>query len=440
MTYEVDCLVSSTSKAKSHPEAHMNGRATFIMLLATGALIVGSLFACYGYEKTWRLWNVRAMLPHFADTRFLTATADSLAEGHDPYLHNPQDPWGRKFNYPRIWLGLLSSGITQNHTTAAGLTIICLFFLSVLCSFDPYGHGTACVLFAVLVSPAVALAIERANVDLLLFAILAGAIATGSSTVSCLSIVGCSFLKLYPIAGLAYVLREDRRRFWFLSAVSFFVFTVYVAFTFVDLNYILRSTPKGIGMSYGVHVFWFWLRLQLGIPLGSHLGRFAMLASYAFAFLIFAAAALTVIRHPRVVPPHRGKSMDCFRTGASVYIGTFLLGTNFDYKLVFLVLTVPQLVSWLRNSTPYASVASKVALLAIIVSSWSLVLLAPLEHLPAGPSFALVLDELANWSLFAGLVYLILYSVPDWLADDARRAPPARFLATVGPSQSKRAR
>ena len=33
--------------------------------------------------------------------------------------------------------------------------------------------------------------------------------------------------------------------------------------------------------------------------------------------------------------------------GASIYIGCFILGNNFDYRFTFLILTIPQMVSWI---------------------------------------------------------------------------------------------
>ena len=38
-----------------------------------------------------------------------------------------------------------------------------------------------------------------------------------------------------------------------------------------------------------------------------------------------------------------------FHAGALIYLGTFAVANNFDYRLVFLLLTLPQLVEWVRT-------------------------------------------------------------------------------------------
>ena len=34
-----------------------------------------------------------------------------------------------------------------------------------------------------------------------------------------------------------------------------------------------------------------------------------------------------------------------FISGASIYIGTFIIGSNFDYRLIFLILTIPYIIN-----------------------------------------------------------------------------------------------
>jgi len=61
-----------------------------------------------GPDATFRVWGLNVESPAFSDSRVITAGIESLRDGHQPWVHNPRDPWQRNFNYPRVWLGLES--------------------------------------------------------------------------------------------------------------------------------------------------------------------------------------------------------------------------------------------------------------------------------------------------------------------------------------------
>jgi len=50
-------------------------------LLAVLAVVIFLLllFAFYGYNQTWQLWNIPVMSPAFADLRVITHGADAVA-------------------------------------------------------------------------------------------------------------------------------------------------------------------------------------------------------------------------------------------------------------------------------------------------------------------------------------------------------------------------
>lgn len=52
-------------------------------------------------------------------------------------------------------------------------------------------------------------------------------------------------------------------------------------------------------------------------------------------------------------------------------------------------------------------------LLAITLSFWYFIIRAILN-----PTVAYILDELCNWIVFSGLIYLFLASLPNWLIKD----------------------
>jgi len=110
-----------------------------------------------------------------------------------------------------------------------------------------------------------------------------------------------------------------------------------------------------------------------------------------------------------------------FWLGAGVYIGTFLLGNNWDYRLMFLLFTLPQLVEWIAGGHGRLRAAAWICVVALFLSMWYFVLKAGVEkYLPAGSYVHPMLDELINLTLFAGLIYLYALSLPEWMVDGGR--------------------
>ncbi len=96
--------------------------------------------------------------------------------------------------------------------------------------------------------------------------------------------------------------------------------------------------------------------------------------------------------------------LEAFRIGSSIYIGTFLIGNNWDDRLIFLLFTIPQILTWLKTQVQFESI-SGLALMAIILTTW----------LSNNPYQLHYLEELLNWSLFLFFAYSTLLTLPNWL-------------------------
>ncbi|MBM3263562.1 MAG: hypothetical protein FJY97_09100 [candidate division Zixibacteria bacterium] len=109
------------------------------------------------------------------------------------------------------------------------------------------------------------------------------------------------------------------------------------------------------------------------------------------------------------------KNIDSFRMGSGIYIGTFLLGSNCDYRLVFLLFTIPHIIYFMKYFSGYVSRISKMLVFAIVISTWHLFWSQFFSLFPFGRESAYVLEECMNWLIFFGLIYLVSYSAPDWI-------------------------
>lgn len=378
------------------------------------------LFNFYGYNNTWEVWNIKTMTPHFADTRNITHGAVPYSQGLDPMIENPGDPWQRRLNYPRIWHTLYSLGINKSHTTFMGLTIIFSFLVGVCLIIPNVDNKTLVLVFAAVLSPATLLGVERANIDLLMFFLASLSIfaAQRSNIFSGLIILFAFILKFFPIFGWAIFLKTGKSKFILSTIISLSFVGFYLFISYSDMLLIWEGVPRSIHTSYGINVVWMALS-----KLNLTLGVFVKVFSYLVIILIIIFAFLDPLQNKYLSEkPSNTLNIDAFRVGAAIYIGTFFLGNNWDYRLVFLIFTLPQLFLWTKLSTSISSI-STVAIISITFSHWHSIIAKLISYIPNGKYFIFILEELSNWIIFSSLVYLFIWSLPTWGKEFIRKPP-----------------
>jgi len=402
-------------------ESIMKARYKVIGASLSAVLFMVILLAVRGYDATWDMWNVVSMTPHFSDLRVITHGAESHALGLDPMREDPADPWQRKLNYPRVWQLLYSLGINQSHTTALGLLIVGSFLIGVCLVLPNAANLTLFLVFAAVLSPATLLGVERANIDLLMFFLVSLSVLAGQWSAIAATLIllaGCA-LKFFPVLGWAAMVKTGRSSFVKLGAIVLCLVGIYLLASRRDLALIDEATPRSTFLSYGFNVYWMALR-------EAYPSQAAVLKplSYVCAPLIFVMALSALFRPAGPPePPGAPLALDAFRAGSAIYVGTFLMGNNWDYRLVFLILTLPQLVLWSRSRGRLALVA-KVVIGLVLLSFWHMLIVKWLRPLANGYLIGLTIDEVANWAAFAGLAWLLFWSAPDWVSETARRMLP----------------
>jgi len=394
-----------------------------------------ALIALYGYNQTWLLWNIPVMSPPFADLRVITHGADSISKGLDPLVSNPGDPWGRPLNYPRIWQSLYLIGINKSHTIGLGLGIISSFLLGVVLVLPNSSNRTLALTTGALISPAVLLGIERANIDLFIFFLVAVTIylARKSALLADALIICSTALKLFPVFGITLFLRMRRRSFFKHMMLVMAILSLYLAVMLPEMRLISLATPRAIDLSYGINVAWMHME-----SINHSLGFLLRIICFA---LVLVVACLSVVAYKRssilkIADQWEGSlSLDSFRVGSSIYIGTFLLGNNWDYRLAFLILVIPQLSLWMLSPSRQLrcySIAATFTLLAsmwylVISKIWSILAAGLISLLPVAKMIPWLFDELSNWSLFFLLTYLFFLVLPEWTKNLLRYSSrPAR--------------
>jgi hypothetical protein len=391
-----------------------------IVLLACLACYLGvvALAGSAGFDL-WRHIGVPTASPSFLDTRVIVSGWECTRDGRDVLVENPCDPWQRPTNYPRIWMALAPLGLGEGSAVPLGVATGAAFLLAALALVGRLSLGETVLYAAVLLSPAVMFGVERGNNDLLVFALVVAAVAF-FRTHGALGRAACSglllfaaVLKLYPAFAFSVLLRQAPRRAALALGLTLVPFALYVAATFDDLRLISRATPRPVSLAYGAGVLVDGAsERSAGLPgagfLGGEPGRMAV---YLLALAL--ALGLALLLAGRLGPIPRGsttdRSLDAFWAGASIYLGTFaVLGNNWDYRLLFLLLVIPQLLRWIKDGGPFSAVSAW-ALVSIVGTLWLSV------WLPRLP-FSLPLDEALNWFLFVYLAAGLVLTLPRWLA------------------------
>ena len=398
---------------------------TFVLLIWLLLLVS---FKNIGYNKTWQLWGVQTEDLVFMDFRLIPSSAESFRNGFEPSVENPFEPGGRIFNYPAIWRLFFHTGITQDDTIPIGIAMIVLFFVGVILFPQRISAMNVFWMLMIIFSPASMLLYERGNVDLLVFFICVLIILSAgySAYVTAGLLVFGTMVKIFPFFGVTVLLKEPRHKFIFLTLASLILILVYGFLTFESQKAAWSTTWRGAQASYGTFVL---------------LTRFASFFKSPIWQIVFEMLALVLIflgvipavRNTDPLPVLHERNLTAFRMGASIYLGTFLLGNNWDYRLAFLVLIIPQLSQWFYLESKRQRYIAIATMFAILLTCWHFVFLIDPPFVPFQNELdrIVVFDEIINWLILPGLGYLLAASSPDWLRQDLQRLFDLRKSKTV---------
>ena len=341
------------------------GLGTSSAWLVVVGILVGyfTLLVALGGHDAWDALGLPPVSPAFFDLRSVTSGWECARQHVGAWPDNPCDPWGRPENYPRIWMAASILGLGQGDTYVLGAMIVVAFFVAAVLVVPRDAPIADSLVYAfALCSPAVMLGVERGNVDLALFAMVAAAglvmrrTPSGPPLAAALILVA-AILKLFPIAAVGMLTGLPRRVAAVCISSVLTVFALYAAATLGDIRTIDRVLPQDDEYAYGVHITGDWL--------GHLVGSGSMWDTALVAGAIVVALGLRRRLSVRLaMSPSR--ELDLFCAGAGVYVATFALVRSADYRLVFLLLTVPQLVRWVAGRR----VLAIATLLGVLVTLW----------------------------------------------------------------------
>jgi len=314
--------------------------------------------------------------------------------------------------YLRPWLLLGVFGLDQSHTVILSTILIAAMFVSFALLIGRVTAGTGIVLAFAACSPAVMLAVERANMDIALFSIVTVSILlwrvlprTGQVASPIFILVGAT-AKIYPVFALPAFMVSGSRHAARTTLLCLAAFGIYCVYSLRDIAHVAEIATQGEQFSYGARILPAHLYHQLGIERWS--GPAALKQAIAVVPLALISAAIAIRVHRHLSPRSNettvaGAPLVALHVGALIYLGTFAAANNFDYRLVFLLLTLPQLVEWACMPAHRLSQLALATLVAVIVLLW----------VGSLSRWLNLWDELASWAVAGLLAAVVAATVPS---------------------------
>jgi hypothetical protein len=256
------------------------------------------------------------------------------------------------YNYPRAfaWCAKHISALASLREIA-GLQLI-IFIIAAIAVWLRVQGVTFWLAVPLMFSPAVALALERANTDLTIFAfIVLGTLGLSSNRrivppAGLALLCASAALKIYPmfvLMGRAVVLPGKKR----VNRTIIGCICVILLVSLEDVLQAAHRTQARGPMSYGMRVPEFYLRYEYAEVFEKKFRYIdVQTAGYLLTIGILAATccgAVFLIRRglSRFWAFEGADANGLWIAAAAIYVGTYLAGANFDYRLVFLTMLVP---------------------------------------------------------------------------------------------------
>lgn len=311
-----------------------------VFLILTPLFFVG--FSTIISPSIWFKILPMASEVRYLDLSLLTYNVDCFTMGQTDLSSLNCDPGGRDFNYP---LPLLQMFKLLNLGADSTLVVGFLFLIVVIATFGLIHYMfiknnstiyESVILSLSFVSPPVLLLLERANVDILLFALLVFVIFFARFRIVILlaGIVGFG-LKVYLI-GLAVFGLRRKDTIYFL--IMLFSCSVWLLITYRDFIRVFQYSDYYEWGSFGIRALPIQVFNYLQV---SFSGKGLFLISNAVGLILFASILWVVSRfmnsreHFPLFDLSTENATTRFCLAAGVWITIYFIGLNFDMRIIF---------------------------------------------------------------------------------------------------------
>ena len=334
-----------------------------------------SLYCILNLFSLWSYWGVQKMDIIFPDLHVLLAAIDAHYQGINVFIENPLCYFKIPHVYSNAWFPFHYLGFSDEHRFFIG--IVTLFIFGVAVSW--LSKKKLFLFFLFLCSPAVLLAVERCNNDVILFLML---LLTAKLTLSKnnkllliahLILVFCTALKYYPVAfSVIFLLRNDDLKIKLKNlAIHIVFFFVWIFLSWENLQLQKHIIPDpGYAWSFGISpMFTLFAHLT-----GSKVFSFVFITFLSLIIIYFAFNFFN-----RIDFFCSDKNSDLsfatvlFVGGTLILVFCYLVKTSFDHRMIYFAFCFPFFTKLLSKRSNFLSKHYLIPLLiylSITISSW----------------------------------------------------------------------
>jgi hypothetical protein len=322
-------------------------------------------------------------IPYFIDLKVLLCGIDAIRLSVDPYSSICFYGGSSWFNYPIVW-GFLSfiPFFTMSNLIYIGIGLALTLFISVYFFIGKINFLGSIVYTSFLISPAIMLGFDRGNSDLIIFILLLifHLILKKYNILGSFIIIIISMLKLFPIGAIICILNKKSlgiKKSFLIFLTICVSFITYLIVMKDNILLVSKKTPRPYGeISYGLggipsllinhfkekYYFYFQLELYKKYPDFDFFIFLLFIFLILVLFFIYNRFFRFIFTPPLIEKNNEGNS---YLIGAGIFLVTCLIGYNWEYRLVFLIFTIPQLLIWLPKYKFFASILLFLSILIV---------------------------------------------------------------------------
>ena len=366
------------------------------------------------YDKFWLFLGVPAINPIFYDLDLVVSVLNCYSQGFDISKPNPCYPNSDYFLYPKIWFLFSYLPIDSNSTVAIAIGMITIFYVFIFWLIGRLNINEGIYYGLIMCSPPVMLAVERGQTDLIIFILCALSVLIIKKNYHTFwaytFVIVASFLKLSPFAAIIAFLNEKKKGSLIVFFILLSIGIIYISLNWRDIIYMSHNFQekfwsKDVTIQYGCLVF---LNLLDYYPVFHNIFSFIPKKIIAYAAIAVLILTLLFVAKKQKSFKLNIDQLFSFKIGACLYIGTFLIGNNYNYKFIFLIFAMPQLFAWVKYNKEIRT-AAMLVLTGIIITFWSNVLFDKFYFF-----VYTLMEESINWYIFAFLIFMMIHTLPLW--------------------------
>ena len=296
----------------------------------------------------WSFLNIPAFEP-FSDFKALNIFLEYKENGFDPYQKSPNShPIHSVLIYPSVWLYIFDFLNLKNDLNLE-ISIFCIlliYFYALIDFVSRINNKLFKYFFIVFFfSTSNFLLIERLNIEIILFCLVYFALINRSFLLQFILYTSSLILKIFPIFSI-FMFIEKKRNFLIVLIFSIAYILIMRNEIFLIKNNVIEYAlifAYGI-LSISKAIYFYSIKFNLFLNDSNYFifkNLMILVASSVATIIILLNFRFKVKKKIEQI----SNEEKMFLSGAGIYIGTFLTSSNIDYRLIFLLLTLPHILN-----------------------------------------------------------------------------------------------